>query len=60
VQTYGLKLGAEARAYADRLLELPAMRDWYEAGLRETVREEGHENESRVVGTWTADLRATA
>lgn len=58
VQTYGLSLSPAAQAYADRLLALPAMRDWYEAGLAETWREADHEAEARHVGTWLQDLRA--
>ncbi|MBV8634358.1 MAG: glutathione S-transferase family protein [Burkholderiaceae bacterium] len=57
IQTYGLQLNATAMAYADRLLALPAMQAWYEAGLNETWREPGHEEEARAVGTWLADLR---
>jgi glutathione S-transferase len=60
VQTYGLQLGDGARRYAERLLALPAMLEWYEAALRETYREPGHEADSKAAGEWTADLRATA
>ncbi|MBU6499831.1 MAG: glutathione S-transferase family protein [Rhodospirillales bacterium] len=58
-QTYGLALDPVADAYAQRLRDLPAMRDWYAAGLAETWREPGHEEEARRAGTWTEDLRAT-
>jgi glutathione S-transferase len=58
-QTYGLRFGGEADAYAARMLAHPAMREWYEAALAETWREEAHEEEARLSGTWTADLRAT-
>jgi glutathione S-transferase len=60
IQSYGLPLGARAKAYADRLLALPAMQDWYDAALKETFREPNHEAETRAAGEWTADLRATA
>ncbi len=60
VQTYGLTLSATAQAYADRLLALPAMRDWYEAGIAETWREADHEAEARHAGTWLQDLRAAS
>ncbi len=59
-QTYGLDFGPAGAAYVDRLLALPAMREWYEAGIAETWREAGHEAEIRAAGEWTADLRATA
>lgn len=57
-QTYALPLGEIATAYAARLLALPAAREWYEAALAETWREEGHEAEARRAGVWLADLRA--
>ena len=60
VQTYGLPLGDRAAAYVQRLLALPAMQDWYDAGVAETFRESGHEAEQRAAGEWTADYRATA
>ncbi len=57
IQTYGLKLAAPAQAYAQRLLDLPAMRDWYKAGLAETLRDE-HDDYTQKYGTITEDLRA--
>ena len=56
-QTYDLEFGGEADAYRERMLAHPAMRDWYEAALAETWREQGHEDEARLYGSWTADLR---
>ena len=38
--------------------ELPGMRGWYDAGLRETFRDEPHDAESRAGGDWLQDLRA--
>ncbi len=58
VQTYGLALGPWAAAYAERLLALPAMQDWYAAALAEPQREPGHEADVIAAGTITADLRA--
>ena len=58
IQTYGLDLGETARAYAQRLLDLPAMKDWYEAGVAETVRDNPHDAEIADVGTLIEDLRA--
>lgn len=60
VQTYNLPLGTAAAAFVERLLVLPAMRDWYEAGLAETERQAEHEAEARAAGEWLEDLRATA
>jgi glutathione S-transferase len=60
VRTYGLGLSGAASAYAQRLLELPAMRDWEAAALAETWRELDHEAEALQVGVVTADYRAPA
>lgn len=56
-QTYDLDFGGGSAAYAARILDLPAMREWYDAALAEPWREAGHEAETRAFGTWTADLR---
>ena len=58
IRTYDLQLGLTARAYADRLLALPAMREWDAAGLAETWRDAAHEEEIPLVGVLTQDLRA--
>jgi glutathione S-transferase len=58
VRTYGLPLGESAAAYARRLLELPAMRDWNRAALAEPWREEEHEAAVRAAGTVLEDLRS--
>jgi|SRR5690606_2278427 len=58
VQTYGLQLSQTASDYAARLLALPSMRSWYEAGLAEPWRETDHEAGVRVTGTVLEDLRA--
>jgi glutathione S-transferase len=58
IQTYDPPLNATARGYAERLLALPAMHEWYAAALAETWRDEEHEAEAGVVGKWRADLRA--
>jgi glutathione S-transferase len=58
VQSYELPLGESARAYADLMLALPAMREWYDAALAETWRDPSHERDVRAVGTVRADYRA--
>jgi glutathione S-transferase len=57
IQTYEPPLSAPARRYADQLLALPSMTEWYDAALAETARDEPHEAEARGVGEWLADLR---
>lgn len=59
IQSYGLELGDAAMAYARRLLDLPAMREWYAAALAESWRDPAHEDEARRAGTWLQDLRAS-
>jgi glutathione S-transferase len=58
IQTYDLSLGLTARGYAERLLALPAMREWYASALAETWRDEPHDAEIPLVGVITQDLRA--
>ncbi len=58
VQTYGLALGGAGAAYAARLLSLQSMRDWYTEALRETFRDDPHEEEIARLGRITEDLRA--
>jgi glutathione S-transferase len=60
VRTYDIGLSAAAAAYARRLLELPAMREWEAAALAETWREADHEAEATQVGVVTADYRVPA
>jgi len=57
LQTYGLQLNATADAYAARLLALPAMREWYDAALREPWREISHDEEIAQVAASITDLR---
>ncbi len=57
IQSYGLRLGGTAMAYAQRLLDLPAMREWYDAALVESWRDPEHEDDVRRAGTWLQDLR---
>jgi glutathione S-transferase len=58
IQTYAPPLGSAANAYAQRLLALPSMREWYASSLAETWRHAGHEAEVARWGTITSDLRA--
>lgn len=58
IQTYSPPLDPAAHAYAHRLLDLPAMREWYEAALAETWRDEAHEAEVPRWGQVVEDLRA--
>lgn len=57
VQSYGLALPAEAMAYVRRLLALPSMNRWYEAGIAEPYRDPPHEADIAQAGTVIEDLR---
>ncbi|MEP7185320.1 MAG: glutathione S-transferase [Rhodanobacter sp.] len=57
IQTYGLAVGAEAAAYAARLLARPSMHRWYVEALAEPLRDTAHERDIASLGTVTQDLR---
>lgn len=57
IQTYNPPVEERARAYAARLLRLPAMQEWQDAALAEDFREPGHEADAHAAGEWTDDLR---
>ncbi len=57
LQTYGLRLGEPAMAWVATMLALPSMVDWYEAGLAEPFRDEGHDASVAEAGVVLADLR---
>ena len=58
IRTYGLALDAAPAAYADRLLQTRAMREWYADALKETLRDPSHEEEMSRAGAVLEDLRA--
>jgi glutathione S-transferase len=59
IQSYGLTLDTVSMTYADRLLNTRAMRDWYAAALKETLRDQPHDDEVTQAGRVLEDLRAT-
>jgi glutathione S-transferase len=58
IQTYAPPLDDAANAYAQRLLDLPAMREWYGDSLKETWRDAAHDAEAAEWGAIVEDLRA--
>jgi len=58
VRTYGLDVGAAGHGWVDRMLALPALRDWETQALAEGWREESHEAELAACGAITADYRS--
>ena len=45
--------------YVEHLLNLDAMREWYEAALKETWRETGHDQDLLNAGKLLSDMRAS-
>jgi len=58
-QTFDLPLSDSARSYANTLLALPAMQEWYKAALQEPWREIHHEEEILEAGRVIKDYRKT-
>jgi glutathione S-transferase len=58
IQSYGLQLSSRAMAYAQALLEVPAVKEWIDAGIRETWRDPLHEEDWKAHGELVQDLRA--
>jgi glutathione S-transferase len=58
-QTYALPLNDTAAAYANHLLQLAGMREWYAAALAERWREVAHDAETAAAGKVVEDLRAS-
>lgn len=57
IRSYSLALELPAAQYAERLLALPGMQEWYAAALRETFRDQPHEDEMHRLGEVLEDLR---
>ena len=59
IQTYGLTLDPAAVAYTAHLLETGALREWYAAAVKETLRDLPHDDEIKHFGRVVEDSRAT-
>lgn len=57
-QTYALDFGGRSGDYIATMLGQVAMREWYDAALAETWRDQPHEDEVEASGMITLDLRA--
>lgn len=57
VQTYGLRLEADAAAYSKRLLATSSMQAWYADALKEKFREPAHEADMLQAGRLLSDHR---
>ena len=59
VRSYQLPLPGPAMEYCERLLALPAMKAWDDAGINESWKEEAHEEEAAAAGRIIADRRVS-
>ena len=57
VQSYQLEISPESLAYCQKLLSLPAMKAWDAAAIKESWREQAHEEEAAAAGRVIADRR---
>lgn len=60
IRSHGLEVDERGRGWVERMLALPAMREWEQAALAERWREQGHEAEVGEGGRIVADYRAPA
>lgn len=60
IQTYDLSMSENAAAYAQRLLELPHVQDWYNAALQEPWRHADYDAAALHDATLIADHRIEA
>lgn len=60
VQTYGLVMSTDCMAYVQTLLDLPAMQNWYEDGLKEPWIEPAHDADVLAFGALVQDFRMPA
>ena len=58
IRTYDLPIEPLGREWVERMLDLPAMREWEQSALADSYREMGHEIELGRAGTITEDFRA--
>jgi glutathione S-transferase len=58
VQTYDLPMMPRETEYVQRLLELPAVKEWIDAGIAEPWRDASHEADVLAHGEVVLDLRA--
>ena len=57
LESYQLALSERAQVYRALMLDLPAMRQWYEAAIVEIWREAAHEDDIANAGSIVADYR---
>lgn len=58
-RTYGILLTDRSQAYVEKLLNHPAMIEWEQAALNETVRDQSHDIEIENMGLIVQDLRTS-
>jgi glutathione S-transferase len=58
-RTYGILLSDRSQAYVERLLSHPAMIEWEQDALNETVRDKSHDIEIENKGLIVQDFRSS-
>ncbi len=58
-RTYGILLTDRSQTYVEKLLNHPAMIEWEQAALNETVRDQSHDIEIENTGLIVQDLRTS-
>ncbi len=58
-RTYGILLTDRSQTYVEKLLNHPAMIEWEQAALNETVRDQSHDIEIENMGLIVQDLRTS-
>lgn len=58
IQTFDLQVSDPCKQYVKLMLELPLMKEWYEAALLETWRDLPHDKEIDKAGKIISDLRS--
>lgn len=58
-QTYGIELNPTSSAYVNHILNLDAVKLWYDLAINETFRDTPHDLEIEKIGKIISDLRKT-
>lgn len=58
IQTYNLEVNETCKQYVKLMLEVPAMKEWYQSAIEEKWRDILHDDEINEVGKVTSDFRS--
>jgi len=57
IQTYNLEVNETCKQYVALMLEVPAIKEWYQSAIEEKWRDISHDEEINEVGKIILDLR---